>query len=174
MRTLIRCPLLKRFRRDRRGVAFLEFTILFPLLLALSLGVFEFGRALQHHHLINKAVRDAARYLARVPATCSAAGTGNGAVDNSANVTEAQNLALTGAISGGTPVLNYWTNASTVAVDVDCIDATSGTPTYRGPAFLPVMRVTATVPYADLGFLTVLGLGGFTFSVNHKQLHIGE
>jgi hypothetical protein len=39
---------------------------------------------------------------------------------------------------------------------------------------MPIINVTATVPYADLGFLMVLGLGGFTFSVDHTQLHIGE
>lgn len=169
----MRHGMLGRFGQDSSGVAFLEFTIMFPFLLALALGVFEFGRALQHHHLINKAMRDAARYLARVPATCTAAGTGNGTVAD-AYKTNARNLALTGTVSGGTPVLSYWTNVNSIAINVDCVDRTSQTPAYRGPDFIPVMRVTATVPYADLGFLTVLGLGGFTFTVIHKELHIGE
>jgi Flp pilus assembly protein TadG len=161
------------FVDDAKGVAFLEFTILFPLLLALSIGVFEFGRALQHHHVIDKAVRDTARYLARVAATCTAAGTGNGTID-SAYLTNARNLALTGVMSGGSPILNYWTDPNSVAVSVDCVDRSSVTPPYRGASFMPIINVTATVPYADLGFLMVLGLGGFTFSVDHTQLHIGE
>jgi len=166
-------PIWRSACRDRKGVAFLEFTILFPLLLALTVGVFEFGRALQHHHVIDKAVRDAGRYLARVPATCTSAGTNNGTIDN-AYITNARNLALTGVTSGGTPVLNYWTVPTTVAVNVDCVDRTSSTPSYRGADFMPIIRVTATVPYSDLGFLAVLGLGGFTFTVDHQQLHIGE
>jgi TadE-like protein len=161
------------FWRDRQGVAFLELTLLFPLLLALSLGVFEFGRGLQHYHAVNKAARDAARYLARVPATCPSAGTGNGTV--AANFqTNARNLALTGQISGGTPIISYWTNPSTIAISVDCIDRTSQTPALRGADFIPVMHVLATVPYGDLGFLTILGLSGFSFRVEHGQLHIGE
>jgi len=163
--------LLQVLYGDTKGVAFLEFTLLFPLLLALSIGVFEFGRALQHHHVIDKAVRDAARYLARVPATCPSAGTNNGTID-SAYITNARNLALTGRTSGGTPVLNYWTVPTSVAVNVDCVDNT--TPTFRGADYMPIIRVTATVPYSDLGFLGVLGLGGFTFTVDHEQLHIGE
>jgi hypothetical protein len=120
---------------------------------------------------VNKAARDAARYLARVPATCTAAGTSNGTVDSSFQ-TNARNLALYGQISVGTPILSYWTNSGTVAINVDCID--NQTPTYRGADFMPVMRVTATVPYSDIGFLTILGLGGFSFRVEHEQLHIGE
>ena len=164
-------PFLSQFLRDKQGVAFLELALLFPLLLALSLGVFEFGRGLQHYHAVNKAARDAARYLARVPASCSSAGTANGSVD-SAFQTNARNLALTGQISGGTPVISYWTNASTIAINVDCVDNQAST--YRGAAFMPVMRVTVTLPYSDLGFLTILGLSGFSFRVEHEQLHIGE
>jgi Flp pilus assembly protein TadG len=160
-------------QHDTKGVAFLEFTILFPLLLTLSLGVFEFGHALKNRHTIDKAVRDAARYLARVPATCTSAGTGNGSID-SAYINNGRNLALNGQISGGSPVLNYWTDPTTIAVNVDCVDKTSVTPAYRGADFMPIIRVTATVPYSDLGFLTILGLGGFTFTVDHNQLHIGE
>jgi Flp pilus assembly protein TadG len=69
-------------QQDTKGVAFLEFTILFPLLLTLTLGVFEFGHAMKNRHTIDKAVRDAARYLARVPATCTSAGTANGTIDS--------------------------------------------------------------------------------------------
>ena len=113
----------KKWGLDNRGVAFLEFTILFPLLLVLTLGVFEFGRAMLDHHKIDKAVRDAARYLARVPVTCATAGTNNGTIDSS-YITNAKNLALNGAISGGTAILNYWTNANTISVSVDCVDPT--------------------------------------------------
>ena len=169
--------ILERFFSDRRGVAFAEFSVLFPVLLALAVGVFEFGRGLQHFHAINKAVRDSARYLARVPTVaCTTAGAGAGTV-SSTYVTQARNLALNGSISGGSPVLSYWTNPATVSVAVDCIDRTTPTPDFRETAwgdYLAVMRVTAAVPYSDLGFLSVLGLGGFTFTVDHSQVHTTE
>lgn len=51
--------------RDRqRGIAMVEFTIVAPLLLLLMFGIAEFGRALYQYNALNKAVRDAARYLA--------------------------------------------------------------------------------------------------------------
>jgi hypothetical protein len=39
---------------------------------------------------------------------------------------------------------------------------------------MPVIQVTASAPYADLGLLTVIGLGGISLSVSHQQLWIGE
>lgn len=153
-----------------------EFTVTAPLLVALGLGVGEFGRALQHHHVVNKAMRDASRFLARVPVTC--AGPGTGSVTDTADLTLARNLALYGQTSVGTPRISYWTNANSVAVTVGCLDNSSNA--YRStydPAIatvIPLITVTATVPYQDLGFLSALGLGAITFSARHQQVHIGE
>ena len=153
-----------------------ELSVIMPVLFILALGTFEFGRALQHHHVIGKGVRDAARFLARVPATCpgGANGQGLGTITNATDITRAQNLALTGVTSGGTTVIDYWNSLATVAVDVDCRNDAGGT--YR-PATatlsIPKIRVTATVPYQDLGFLAILGLATPTFVVEHEQMHIG-
>ena len=165
------------FLRNQKGVAFLEFTILFPLLLVLAVGTFEFGHALQNYHLINKSLRDAARFLARQPISCASQGVNNGTIDPSIQ-TEAKNIAMTGEITGGTFLLNYWTDPNTVTISVDC-DSSAGyyvANSGGGTAtpFIPIIRVQASVPYADIGFLSLLGIGNFHFNVRHNEIGTRE
>jgi Flp pilus assembly protein TadG len=155
-----------RIWRNNDGLTFLELTLVAPVLISLALGVSEFGRALQHHHVINKSVRDAARYLSRVPAVCPA-----GTIA-ATDVTTAKNLALTGYSSGGTPILSYWTDPLTITAAVTCFDNSAGT--YRGVGFIPIVTVTATVPYTGLGLLAPLGFGTITFTAAHQEVVIGE
>jgi hypothetical protein len=79
---------------------------------------------------------------------------------------------LTGYVSGGTPMLNYWTDPTTVTVTINPFDNSGGT--FRGQANIPRMDVRAQVPFQDLGLLAVFGLGPITFNVRHEELHIGE
>ena len=62
-----------RFLRDLRGNAGAEFALVLPILMLLLFGAIEIGRALHDFHVINESVRDAGRYLSRVPATCPSA-----------------------------------------------------------------------------------------------------
>jgi hypothetical protein len=114
-----------------------------------------------------KAVRDAGRFLGRVQASCP-----GGAITNAADTTTAKNLALTGLAAGGSPRLSYWTDPSTVAVAVNCFDNAGGG--LAGGAFIPLITVTATVPYGDVGFLELLGFDPITFQVAHQEVNIGE
>ena len=160
-----------RLGADRRGASLLEMTFITPMLIFLALGIVEFGRAFQQHHIMNKAMRDAARYLARVPVSCPA-GSATGSVTNSADVTTAKNLALNDAPTGGSPRVSYWTNPASITVQVDCFDNTAGA--YRGEPEIPLITVSAAVPYQDLGFIGVLGAAAWTFHVRHQEIHIGE
>lgn len=162
---------LTMLRKDRSGAAIVEMTIMAPVLISLALGVVEFGRALHHHHVINKAMRDASRFLARVPVDCPS-GAATGTVTESADITRAKNLALSGDPDGGPPKVSYWTDPASIAVQIDCFPNTSGA--YRGQAGIPLITVTATVPYQDLGLLGALGLSAKTFTPRHQQMHIGE
>jgi Flp pilus assembly protein TadG len=163
--------LLADLRDDRRGVSIIEMTVMLPVLVSLAFGVAEFGRALQHHHVMNKAMRDAARFLTRVPVDCPS-GAATGSVTDAADIATAKNLALNGAPTGGSPRVSYWSDPTSISVQVDCFDNAAGV--YRGQPGMPLITVAATVPYQDVGFLAVLGLPAMTFSPSHQQLHIGE
>lgn len=54
--------------RDDRGTALIETALTVPLVLLLSISVFEFGRAFQHWQVLTNAVREGAR-VAVLPAT---------------------------------------------------------------------------------------------------------
>ncbi|MEK7266662.1 MAG: TadE/TadG family type IV pilus assembly protein, partial [Pseudomonadota bacterium] len=57
--------LIWRFIDETRAAALVEFTLVFPLLLVFLAGLSEFGFAMHQQHILQKAVRDAARYAAR-------------------------------------------------------------------------------------------------------------
>jgi Flp pilus assembly protein TadG len=162
---------LSDFWENRSGVSIIEMTIMLPVLVSLAFGVAEFGRALQQHHVMTKAMRDAGRYLTRVPVDCPS-GAATGSVTNTSDIDMAKNLALNGAPTGGSPRVSYWTSPASISVRVDCFDNTAGT--YRGEPGMPLITVSASVPYQDLGFLGVLGLPAMTFNPRHQELHIGE
>ncbi|MFL6706695.1 MAG: TadE/TadG family type IV pilus assembly protein [Massilia sp.] len=77
--------------RSRRGSALVEFALLLPFLLLLSIMVIELGRAVQRYNATAKTVRDAVRYLStQTPGT---------------HVTEARNLIVYGNTAGtGSPL----------------------------------------------------------------------
>ena len=58
-------PLLRRIREDR-GAAIIEVALTLPLLLLVSVGIFEFGRAYQTWQVLTNAAREGAR-LAVLP-----------------------------------------------------------------------------------------------------------
>lgn len=156
---------LRRFLGNRAGAALVEFTLAAPLLILLMCGLAEFANAMRQYHIMEKGVRDAARYVARVPMT--------GCAVNAAATTTARNLALTGTMAGGQFLLPTWNDPGTVTVQIaSCLDNSSGA--YRGHAQMATVEVTANAPYVDLGLLTVIGLDPITLEVSHQQLWIGE
>lgn len=155
---------LNRFLRAKKGAALVEFSLLAPVLVMLMCGMCEFSNAMRQYHIMEKGVRDAGRYLARVPMT--------GCTVNGGAITAARNVALTGQTSGGTNLLRTWSDPNTITITVaQCFNNSSGT--YRGHAQMPVIQVEARAPYADLGMLSVLGFSAFTLDVTHQQLWIG-
>lgn len=147
---------------DRRGTAIVEAAIVLPVMILLLFGLIEIGRALMEHHTLTRSVRDAARYVARVPLLCPA--TDDPTWSGVKSI--ARNLALTGQRTGGTPLVPSWTTAAFSVADPVCEDW-SGRP-------VQVITVNASVPYQDLGFLTLLGLSGFTLGASNQQPHVGE
>src|SRR5205814_8274565 len=59
------------FRRDQRGAALVEMALTLPLMLLVSAGIFDFGRAYQTWQVITNAAREGAR-IAVLPGTTDA------------------------------------------------------------------------------------------------------
>ena len=57
--------ILERFRSDDLGAILVEMTLITPLMITLSAGVFEFGNLIHQKLLIEAGLRDGARYGAR-------------------------------------------------------------------------------------------------------------
>lgn len=149
----------RRLARDEEGAALVEFAIIVPVMLILLLGTAEIGRAVWYHHIVNEGIRDGVRYLARMPLTATF-------------IDQSKNMVLTGSPVGGSPRLAYWTDPTTINVAVTNVDNSAGT--YRGPDPLPVITMTATVPFS-FPLLNFLGIGPtITVTVADQQRHIGR
>jgi Flp pilus assembly protein TadG len=133
-----------------------------PLLIILMFGSMELGWYFYSEHVVVKAVRDGARFASRqsfADFTCSS-------VDATVK-TEIQRVTRTDSVDGtGTPRLANWTDDNSVDVTPACVDNSAGTYSaiYDGLASVPVVTVTATVPYTSL-----FGLLGFTTSNRQLQ-----
>ncbi len=153
----------RRLLHDRRGSAATEMALVLPIMLALIFGSFELGNYFMSEHVVDKAVRDAARYAARLPVTdfdCS-----TGTMNDPAPV---QKLARTGDPDGTAARLVDWTDDAMTTVSVVC--DTSGT--YTGiytdfPMGAPIVTVTASVPYASV--LGAIGLSVPSLSLNAES-----
>ncbi len=133
--------LTRRLARDSRGAALVEFTITLPLLLLMFALIVEVASVVREHQILSEGVRDAARYLSRVPDPA----------DGDA-LTAARNLALTASLDGGLPNRSrYWTDPASVTVNVTDVDNSAGG--FRGPATqqLVTVRATAAVEVGLIG-----------------------
>ena len=171
----------KEFRDDRRGIAAVEFAIVLPFLMIMLFGTIEISRALYHYHAVTKSIRDATRYLTRVGMTCGGAGTGPLAnyLDTAADETVAKNLAISGDVS--TPaaasdyLLAHWTDTTTITGTVDClINANQFAGVYSDMANIPVVTLTANVPFDFLWGTVFLSRASVTFSISHTEVHVGD
>lgn len=89
---------LRRCRSS--GVALVEFALILPLLVLMTLTVTELGRALWHYKVLSQSAREAARYL-----STKTPGTG---------AEQARNLVLYGSVSGSGPFQLSSLNAAQV------------------------------------------------------------
>jgi hypothetical protein len=129
-----------------------------PLVISLMVGSTDFGRAFAVSSTADKSMRDAARYLARVP---------QGAICGW-GLTNAKNLAVYGKLTvsaGDQPLIDGWSiNDITLTLPTDCAAMPSPT----------VVRLEATVPFTGI-MLSAVGLSNaITMHVQHEERSIGE
>jgi len=154
----------RRFASCRRGVAMTEFAITIPVLFILFAGGWEMARGLWMYEALNKGVRDAARYLARVDDPTSAG-----------SVEMAKRLVLTGDIDlDQPPRFDY--NLVNITVGTKTFDNSSGT--YRGPdgdkADINVVRVQAELQFSAPLLFFLNFVNPLTITVMHEERHIGD
>jgi len=156
---------------DRSGSAAVEMVLVLPILLALMLGAVDVGNFFLSEHVVDKAVRDAARYAARLPLAdytdCTVPS--GGAAEQ-----QTQRVARFGEPDGtGNARLVGWTADSMTIVTISCDDGTSGNSWATGgiytdfPRGAPTVTVSATVPYNS--FFGALGLGRLTANLNAES-----
>lgn len=161
---------------DQSGSAAAELALSLPLLLILMFGSFEVGNYFLSEHVVQKAVRDAARFGARLPLADypSCAVPVGGTAEQ-----QIQRLAKSGSPDGdydgdGTQDkrLIDWTSDNMTTVTISCAVAGSFNnagiykdfPAAGGVAgAAPVIKVQATVPYKT--FFGKLGLGTTTVNL---------
>ena len=172
--------LLKKFRADHRGTALVEMTLVAPLMLLLSAGVFEFGNLIHDKLLVEAGLTDAARFGARCNSQLYTdyATAGFSAIDCADMAT---NIAVYGTASvtvvGGkvtnTPRVSGWQKSNvtvTIGASGSCHDAVSGSTTlYRSVTpQVCIVRAAGTYPYSGVGMLALLNIGSITLSGSHE------
>lgn len=174
MRTVLQH--LSIFGREERGAVLVEMTLITPLMIALSAGVFEFGNLIHQKLLIETGLNDGARYAARCNPDFYEAKVGE-TIFSCEQI--AANIASTGTWdgSGGSRVVG-WT-AADVSVDRDYLDIpvttdAAGNQNYRSAtASVRTVRVSTSFEYEGTSLLSYLGLNPITLTGAHEERVIG-
>lgn len=136
-----------------------EFVATMPVLLSALVIAFEFGRALWAYDVVSRDLRAAVRYISRAPLPIT-----------STYITNAENVAKTGATSGGTAHFP-WAGNGSATVSVNTAALTFSEPNFNRAG--SVVSITASVPMT-LTLLSFVGLGsGYTLTVTSQGRLIG-
>ena len=159
---------LGQLLRDTSGAAAAEMVLVVPFLLVTSFGAVDLGNYFLSAHVVEKAVRDASRYAARLPmldyAGCTVPSGGTAELGT-------QRVARFGDPGGtGSQRLAGWTADNMTSLDIACDDGTSGNNWATGGIYVdfpdgaPVVTVRTTVPYHTL--FSMIGFGDVTFNLH--------
>jgi TadE-like protein len=149
----------RRLLRCDRGTLVTELVVTMPLLFIFLFGLIGMGQLLWFHHIVTQGVRDGVRFMSRMPF-------------EQAYIDQAIHMARTGTTSGGRQFF-FWTNANSVAVNLENVANPSNT--FRGPDPITVVRMTATVNVSIgvFGF-GLLGMNpAVTYTVTDRARWIG-
>ncbi len=167
---------LRRFRSDQRGTVLVEMSLVAPLMLVLSAGVYEFGNLIHDKLLMEAGLTDAARFAARC----------NNQLYTDAGYTAidcadlAKKIAVFGNVGGtGFARVRDWTTASVtinIADPATCknaVDPATGTLLYLSTTS-QVCIVTASGTYAygtldSVGLFSLLNITSITLGASHQE-----
>ena len=115
--------------------------------------------------LMQTGVRDAGRYLSRVP-------------DLAAAEDSAKRLAVTGSILSGQTARVGWWKTEHVQISYRTTanprNATTGLRNYRGADTITTIRVSTTAPYEGMGLLSAIGLSTTQIGASHEERYVGH
>ena len=147
----------------------MELALVAPFIIILMLGSVDLGNYFLSEHVVDKSVRDAARYAARLPFADYDCGSGT-----MTDPSTVQKLARTGDPAGTTSRLPGWTSDGMTTVSVNCDTDTSHIYVKHGiyadfpsGGEAPTVTVSATVPYNSL--FGTIGLGALTLNLNAQS-----
>lgn len=172
----------RKFGRDQHGAVLVEMTLVAPVMLLLSAGVFEFGNLIHDKLLMEAGLTDAARFGARCNSQLYTdyASSGFSAIDcadMATNIAVYGTASLTVDGSGkvtNTPRVSGWDKADvtvTIGATGSCHDAVvAGVTQYR--SVMPqvcIVQATGTYPYSGVGMLALLNIGSITLNGSHEE-----
>jgi len=161
---------IKLLLQDQSAAAAAEMALVTPFLAILMFGSFETGKYFLDAHIVQKAVRDGARFASRQSFTGMPCG---GPAANEGNIKDVVRFGKINPATNDQPRLYYWTNSATITVTIAC----DGTAAYTNKGLYTAVtggarRVTinATVPYTSL-----LGMrfGGAAINANSQSAVMG-
>ena len=161
--------ILCELARCTSGSAVLEGALVVPVAIVLMAGGVEFGRLFSAYGTANKSMRDAARYLARVPDKDSG---GNLTIAYICGwgLTNAKDLAMYGKLNANpatdTPLIPGWTDPNTITLQ---------SPNCGGAATDPIIiDLRATVTHSGFMFGAIGLSNSWPMHVKHQERSIGE
>lgn len=169
--------------RSKSGSAAAEMALVLPLLMTLLLGSAELGNFLYNEHLVQKAVRDGARYAARQSFSFYEDGSGDCADPTDATfLSNVRTLVKTSLLANGSDRLPNW-DENDITITADCFttaDDDGGSTQdmagiYTGRADgAPVVTVTANMPYSSV-IGTAFGFSGAGYNIvaSHQAAVMG-
>ncbi len=174
-------------------MAAVELVLILPVCLLLLVVIIDFGRLYYDYHAVSKSVRDATRYLSRVPGgaagldiDCNSQTLVENADPGKTLVENARRLAMTGRFDGNPstePLVSSWTApsltelATGIAVSVKCVANPMGAVTlvgfYEGDTLIPSIVMIAEVPF-NFQLSQLISIGPvITLTISHKIAHFG-
>ncbi|MBZ9891751.1 pilus assembly protein [Mesorhizobium sp. BR1-1-3] len=172
---------LTKFHRDQRGAVLVEMTLVAPVMLLLSAGVFEFGNLIHDKLLMEAGLTDAARFGARCNSQLYTdyASSGFSTIDcadiatNIAVYGTAAPTVVNGVVTTS-PRVSGWQKANvtvTIGASGSCHDAlVAGVTQYRSVTpQVCIVSAAGTYPYSGVGMLALLNIGSITLSGFHQE-----
>lgn len=160
---------LLRLGRCSSGSALVEMTIIAPMAISLMVGGVDFGMALSTQATGSKSVRDAARYLAILPASV---------VCSTQALTNAQRLAVYGNLTGiGLPLITGWSanGGANNYVNVRFLDPNNNFQVTSCNTSPSVIQVQAEFPYRTIMLSAIVpNTGTLTLFAQHEEPSSGQ